>query len=901
VSALHSHIHDAVKRTSTCRWLVLLAGMCVLAILCSTPMEARADLPSDESVAADFGSEVSPEPQTMHSAETSAPADVVPAESDETSEQPQQLPEQPAERPDEPPAAVDESLAQSLSAVPAVGTPERIEENDGSLAYSGTWHAANGAAASGGAYRYSSAANATVSFRFTGTGFSVIGPVGPSYGRFEIRIDGGLAKTVSQFAPSYAYQRTVWSVSGLANGKHTVVLKIIGSRDPQSTSNIIVLDAFDVYGTSGATTAPVPDTAVFEERDSRTFREGRWTTAATSAASGGSLLYTGTIGSTFNVQFSGSSVTWIGPRYSNYGRAAVYVDGILRATVSQYAPAASHRQVIWSIDGLSDGRHTLTIKVLGEKDVASKGTIVAVDAFAAVELLVPRFEERDARIKASGTWTVGSTSSASGGGYTYARHADAYAVVPFWGTAFRWLGVRGPGYGMAEVHLDGRLVGVVDLYAPTVSFGETVWSVAGLRDGYHAVVIRVMGRKAPQSSGTVVIVDGFEFEGVSASPSRWPSTNLRVDDRDDRLARTGAWTAANSSATSGGTYLYSSRAGAAITLTFIGTSVAWVGPVGPSYGQVRIVLDGVRVATVSQYARTYGHQQEVWRADGLAGTLHTLTIQVLGARDAASTHNVVVVDGFNVRGTATRRFEEADKAAPRAGGWTVANSSATSGGTYLYSSRAGAAITLTFIGTSVAWVGPVGPSYGQVRIVLDGVRVATVSQYAPAYSHQQEVWRTDGLADTRHTLTIQVLGARDAASTHNVVVVDGFDVQGERATVRNIVLAAAKQQLGKKYVWAATGPDQFDCSGLVMHAYRAAGLSAPRTSRQMWSATTLRVRDFLQLMPGDLCFSSSPSNIHHVGLYIGWGLSIHAPGTGKFVEYRTAHTYGCWGRISALS
>ncbi|MBE0417803.1 MAG: C40 family peptidase [Coriobacteriia bacterium] len=782
----------------------------------------------------------------------------------------------------------------------AVSGLTRVEEDHVTLTYGGAWTSGTSAAASAGAYRYSYSAGATLTMYFKGTSVALIGPVGPTYGRIEIWLDGVKVATVSQYAAAYQHQQVVWSVAGLANADHTLVIRVTGTKEAASSGTIFVFDAFDIDGTVASKPSWLPDgRASHEEADSRTFREGRWTAVRTSAASGGSLLYTGTVGSTFTIHFSGSRVAWIGPRFTNYGWAAVYLDGIYQTTVSQYGASARHRQVIWSAEGLSNGNHTLMIKVLGKKDAASRGTVIAVDGFTVDELLVPRFEEKDSRIKRSGTWTSGTSTVVSGGGYVYSRQANAYVVVPFWGTAFAWIGMRGPSYGMAEVYLDGRSMGIVDLYSPASSSGEMVWAVSGLKDRYHVVVIRVLGRKSPMSAGANVVLDAFAFEGAGAKPAHWASRTVRIDDREFRLWRSGTWQAGASSAASSGTYLYSHRAGSTITVSFIGTSVAWIGPTGPAYGHARVFLDGVRVGTVSQYAPSFSHQQAVWSASGLADTVHTLTIHVLGTKDAASSGTIVVVDGFDVAGVQKQRFEERDRATLRSGTWQAGASSAASSGTYLYSHRAGSTITVSFIGTSVAWIGPTGPAYGHARVFLDGVRVGTVSQYAPSFSHQQAVWSASGLADTVHTLTIHVLGTKDAASSGTIVVVDGFDVAGERVTARSLIVSVAKQQLGKQYVWAASGPDTFDCSGLVLYACRAAGVSVPRTSRWQWSVTNPRFTTFEPLLPGDLCFLSSPSYIHHVGIYIGFGLSIHAPGTGKFVEYRTAHTWGCYGRVAA--
>jgi peptidoglycan DL-endopeptidase CwlO len=95
-------------------------------------------------------------------------------------------------------------------------------------------------------------------------------------------------------------------------------------------------------------------------------------------------------------------------------------------------------------------------------------------------------------------------------------------------------------------------------------------------------------------------------------------------------------------------------------------------------------------------------------------------------------------------------------------------------------------------------------------------------------------------------------------------------------------IAYAEQQLGKPYQWGGTGPDAFDCSGLVMMAYRAAGIDIARTSQEQW-ATEPRV-PASQVEPGDLVFfvgaDGTPTSPGHVGLVIGDGKMIEAYATG---------------------
>jgi cell wall-associated NlpC family hydrolase len=104
--------------------------------------------------------------------------------------------------------------------------------------------------------------------------------------------------------------------------------------------------------------------------------------------------------------------------------------------------------------------------------------------------------------------------------------------------------------------------------------------------------------------------------------------------------------------------------------------------------------------------------------------------------------------------------------------------------------------------------------------------------------------------------------------------------------VPNAIVATAidyaQQQLNKPYVWGATGPDAFDCSGLVMMAYRAAGVSIARTSQQQW-ATEKHV-PASQVQPGDLVFFAGADGTAtapgHVGIVIGQGKMIEAYATG---------------------
>ncbi|MFF4586859.1 NlpC/P60 family protein [Streptomyces sp. NPDC001388] len=119
-------------------------------------------------------------------------------------------------------------------------------------------------------------------------------------------------------------------------------------------------------------------------------------------------------------------------------------------------------------------------------------------------------------------------------------------------------------------------------------------------------------------------------------------------------------------------------------------------------------------------------------------------------------------------------------------------------------------------------------------------------------------------------------GVSDRASRASSGARDSLQAPGTSTAPNSRAAAAvsfAYSKLGSPYVWGATGPDAFDCSGLVLAAYRSAGISLPRTTYAQIGAGRRVSRS--ELLPGDLVFFYS--GITHVGLYIGNGRMIHAP------------------------
>ncbi|WP_030373126.1 C40 family peptidase [Streptomyces rimosus] len=121
----------------------------------------------------------------------------------------------------------------------------------------------------------------------------------------------------------------------------------------------------------------------------------------------------------------------------------------------------------------------------------------------------------------------------------------------------------------------------------------------------------------------------------------------------------------------------------------------------------------------------------------------------------------------------------------------------------------------------------------------------------------------------------------------------GTSDDGSYATKAAKALAFARAQMGKPYVWGATGPNSYDCSGLTQAAWKAAGVSLPRTTwDQVKTGDRVATKD---LKPGDLVFFYN--DISHVGMYIGDGKMIHAPKPGASVRVESIYYMPIYGSV----
>jgi cell wall-associated NlpC family hydrolase len=106
-----------------------------------------------------------------------------------------------------------------------------------------------------------------------------------------------------------------------------------------------------------------------------------------------------------------------------------------------------------------------------------------------------------------------------------------------------------------------------------------------------------------------------------------------------------------------------------------------------------------------------------------------------------------------------------------------------------------------------------------------------------------------------------------------------------------VAVATALAQVGDPYVWAAAGPDAFDCSGLTQYAFAAAGVALPHSSKMQASMGRSVARADLRV--GDLVYFYSP--VSHIGIYIGGGRMVHASTFGEPVRVGSVDMAGYAG------
>lgn len=447
----------------------------------------------------------------------------------------------------------------------------------------------------------------------------------------QFKLDGANLGTEDTAAP-YSIS---WDTRTASNGSHTLTAVASDSLGVHYASAPVTVTV------SNAPPPPPPAPATrFEDTDASVAFSAGWTQDAR-AWSGGSAMLSTTPGAQASFTFTGTSVSWIGGRASSTGIARVFLDGAFVAEVDTFSKNSEEVRVpMFTLHGLANSTHTLTIQVTGLQNPAAFGNYVVVDAFDVPAATISRLQESDPDVAYSAGWVPGDALRPwSAGTSKVSVTQGAQASFAFTGTAVTWVGARGTQTGIARVYLDGSLVAEVDTYSLTEQIQAAVFTASGLADASHALTIEVTGLKNAASGSALIAVDGFDVT----------SSGIRHQETDPAITYGPGWILSNyDKAYSEGSTAETVTAGAQATFTFTGTSVAWVGARGPQTGIARVYLDGAFVSEIDTYFPTEGPQHILFRAGDLSAGSHTLMIEATGQRNTLSTNAWILVDAFDV-------------------------------------------------------------------------------------------------------------------------------------------------------------------------------------------------------------------------------------------------------------
>ena len=327
------------------------------------------------------------------------------------------------------------------------GTPSapatvRFEETDATVSMSAGWTPSDSIAGwSGGKAVQSTVAGATVSFTFTGNSVRWLGSRGRGMGKASVSVDGGPAKELDLFArPNDEIRTPIITFYDLGEGQHTLTITVTGDKNRFATSNVVVVDAFDVQPQI---------VSHYQDADPDLTYSGTWTVDTGFGWSGSGAGNAGdppvgahvaeTAGAKVALKFRGTSITWRGYRGPDAGIASVQVDGGKPEDVDTYAETIKVQDAVFTAAGLTDTNHTLTITATGRKRDASTAAKVFVDAF---DVTTPgrRIEAGDPKnpdpsMSFVGSWNHNDARVWSEGASATSNQTNATATFRFIGTS----------------------------------------------------------------------------------------------------------------------------------------------------------------------------------------------------------------------------------------------------------------------------------------------------------------------------------------------------------------------------------------------------------------------------------------------------------------------------------
>jgi len=364
----------------------------------------------------------------------------------------------------------------TVSAAQAVRSG-RWENTSEAISYTGTWATNSHSSDNSGSSAAAKASGDYAQIAFDGSGVEWISRTGPYLGVADVYLDDAKVATVDLYSPTQEFQKTSFSAQTPSEGVHKLRIVRTGTRNPASTGNDIVLDTLVVLDTR-------PPAAL---------------ASATATA----------IVSTITVGWSASAARDLdGYRVSrsDNGAPPVTVATLAKSETAYSDPTAPiGASVVYTVSAVDTS---------GNVSVPTAAPAVTIDEGSV--LSSSRYENTVDAVALSGSWSLNSHTSDSGGSSSAAKIAGDYGQIAFRESGVQWISRTGPSLGIAEVYLDDALVATVDLYTPTQLFQQTVFQRDGLAEGTHKLRVVRTGTRNAESSGNDIVIDSLVVTDVTA-------------------------------------------------------------------------------------------------------------------------------------------------------------------------------------------------------------------------------------------------------------------------------------------------------------------------------------------------------------------------------------------------
>jgi alpha-L-fucosidase len=377
-----------------------------------------------------------------------------------------------------------------------------------------------------------------------------------------------------------------------------------------------------------------------DDRNSSLIYSSGWGDTTSANYSNGTGRFSVTSGSNVQYTFSGTGIKWYGVVGNDHGKADVFIDNVLDATIDLYTTHWAANTIVYAKRGLSNGSHTIKIVVRSDRNTASSNNYVEIDALEALDAPVQsgtKTDDRSSSISYSSGWSQYSNASYHLGTTTFSTLANSQVQYPFSGSSISWYGVKSSEHGKADVFIDNVLESTVDLYSAVRSTG-LVYSKSGLSSGAHTIKIVVRSDRNPSATANYVEVDAFEAGAVVGSTTK-------LDDRATQVSYVGTWSQFSNNSYFNNTTTFTTSAGLVAQLSFTGSSIKWFGVSSSEHGKVDVFIDDILDSTVDLYSVTRS-TGVVYTKSGLASGSHTIKIVVRSDRNVSATSNYVEVDAF---------------------------------------------------------------------------------------------------------------------------------------------------------------------------------------------------------------------------------------------------------------